>query len=1591
MPADSPARQVADQFATRPTLRSVVAKLLDDTLNHQFPSLNFNSANTSLAVPNGTTPLQYRLTPLLDLALEHLAGSAELEVPSDAKWVTSDSGTSLRVADVTGNSADLLDKHFTELAIRSLRPNLKAAYAEALSHYWGQDTFTATSRWGWLSDTLNDTLRIGGLKQPGLNALQRETLDQITRYPDATERHRVSGESAAQVFIVDTHLKQGGQTSTFLSPDLLITRKIEGHTQVLHATAAGAITPYASLQDFAAGWERQLRQSFKFDHLTWKRRAPGGNIFDTQAAVILDRQLQNLEAIQLPAKSSVSDLEQLFSQASDAAVWFNSASTLPADQQLRLQRNMPQWLTTASAAEQFTYRRLTLALASSVQRNHGRTFLTDIPDIRTYAEQQLNAQLAPKGYTANDLEITFKVPVGSLGSGYIEPVKMSLVDMALENLAGLPKGAMDIRLRGQPVTDPQLPQMLKDLISQVDIGKHYPALLNQHLLSSTEATRGRAALFSEQVPLQLAMRAMELKLKGEAGITDKGYRFVEAVTRPGSGPREVDGQEVTMRPLAFLRKPGAAPDVVANMFLIEPQDAARGPHLLYRPQLSPSLQEFASREALLAAIQAPGPLQQSVLAWMPDANTRAVYGNGGFHTPHTARYGVFNEFDAPATPAPTTLALDGYDAAETLRKDLLDGKLMQHLFNTNAQSLVTLAEGQSTTDAQSRWASHKELGWLLFNTLLPVLRGPGAAVGWLTQLASVENDIRSASDPNTSDPTAAMVDLLVNVGTLLSQATPGRPPKRSVGNVPFAQRPEVSIPLQRPAGDTSQSPQVLVEQDTAVAAESLFNSDQPFDFSFSSPHGLSDTQHAYIDTFSVPAPSEAATPVRSGATEGLYLIDGKLHARVEGRWFRAASDLDGVFVIDGQNKARTGPPLKRGTQGRWKFDTSPKLRGGMPRSASRMRATVDRNKELSNAMLKNYADEVTTMRPAVIAMETADERVTETEEALHKSDKTLRTLWGLVNSSDRAASFAIQYQQELKKNQSLNQLLKIRFEEYQKHVDVMISHRKKAIQALTSDNPNMKFEVFKELRGTEYLAIAEVLRSLATDYLYIGDEFSHTSAGEPITKLIEQTQRNDPKAYNRLVETLADRVQRLERMIKASDAYATFLRQWKDESPASKKQAEAFIKETSQPPANQGFTARLERLSTLRELSIDRHMDTRSPEEAFFRMRFNQADLNTAALSHIELQEHEGYTADDRIAVLSNLIDKYQDELNNTQALQDIGPDSVRPYYGKRYIECLQEVITQAQAELADLVREQQQLPALVPARKNRAHKSNNKKVFKTRDKQTLVGTLRDKRTAQDIPVIDVIDTRTGQPLTSYSWHQTEKEWVQIVEARPIAPTPAPSTKPLSAYIADARKLMNEQAGIERSIQFQKKKLDDPTRRETVNPRDWSDMLEAQAHNLEQVAQQAHVNHGTSGETDALVETWRKAAKGMRERAIMHRCDGYLRQSPRAENIDYLWTHERVDIGLVTRGKLLKGGDYLTEYAIREKNGLNTLWYAHFHYPTPTTARSDYSTAHIKLPEQRFLTQKDLVEKAGRNNQHVDSIVRAKVEPPLDQKLFLKL
>jgi hypothetical protein len=1600
------ANRVAQQFAERPTLRSVVSGLLSEALKTLYPTLAFDLEYTALAEPISSNPPQYCLTPLLDVALKHLTTDGELDFTDKegiaCTLIDQATGHTLKPAPLAGALVPGIDMQAIEMAIRSLRTALKRGFEQALLRHFTGNAYTTqragdaqTNRWLWLSDTLRDTLRTAALKQPGLTEQQRDTLDQIVSYPNQAQRVRAKGDTAASVFILEAAVRHDDRASAQLSPDLLITREVAGRTQVLHATPAGVVTAYDSLQAFGEAWGRNLEKAFVFDSLDWKRQAPDANIFDIQAATLLNAMLENVASIRLPASGTLDELDQVFSRASDPSPWFAGSYTPNATRLGRLRDNLPAWLSHASDAERDAYRHHSLALASSVQRNNGRTFLDGIPDIRTFARQQLDQQLAGKGYTAQDLEVVFKVAVGDLGSGYIEREKMSLVDMALNNLAGLPKGQMEVYLRGQPVSDPHMPQMLKNLVSSVDIGSHYPQLLNRELQSDSPSARDRTARFIEQVPIQLAMQALELKLKGEAGITDLGYRFIEAVTHPGVGSKQVDGQAITVRPLAFVRKPGATPDVAVNMFLIEPLAATNGPHILYRPLLKPALLEFPSRDALLEAIRTPGALQESILAWLKDDKARAVYGNGGFQTPNISRYSVFNEFDPPTTPTPTALAVDGYATATTLRQDVLNGDLMKHWFHTNADSLVTLAEGQSTSDAESRWASHKELGWLLFNTLLPVLRGPGAMAGWLLQLANSEEDIKRLSTPNDQDPSSAVVDLLVNLGMTLGHASASEPGEPARTFEPFKQDAHSDSAGPRPRHDDEPvARQAIIRQAPAAPASGSFGGENTaIDVRLSTPRGLTPSLLAHIDSFKVAAPTDPGSPIAEGTRKGLYTIHDRLYANIDHHWFRVANDLDGAYVIDEHNKARTAPPITRDAQGKWHFDLAPKLRGGMPKSARPLDSLANsmQAKRLAETdYRRNLKERKKVSKTHDTAMANIEADLTEYESARKK----LKTLYNLASTEASAVRFAEPYAQQRQITDALKDRIAQQLERLKPLTQSLVAASKTTVETIAPRKLGGIDDLseFKHNRSVEYENTLHTLTAIENFYVRLfNDTRQYGVRGASISELEAHANSGIQPAYEQLTEAYKIIYENNKQLLRSRQAVGALLAEWKSDSPFGNKEALGYIKRryTTTVALNE-LTTKLNNLSFLHQLTST--WGARFPEDAARRQmeRFLKDNLKAEASALQDLRQYNDFTLGELYATLYTIITKYKQVLSDSLVLQEEYPQLFRADYHQRFTALLSEFIADAQAELAQVVKEEQFLIPAAPARSDQRAKPQNQRVFKTEHKETLIGTLRAPEPGRTVDIIDVLDPQSGQPIASYSEHAKERGWVKIIRGQPTQTSPAASPKPLASYKSDAQKSIDAATRREQSILFQKKKLDDPQRRDTVSPLDWYEMLETVANQLKETARQAEANHGGRPETAELVARWRTAADEMLQKARQHTADGYLVQPPTAENVDFLWRHRFVDINLVRRDVPTKAGDVFTEYAVRKKGKIDVVWYAHFHYPQKGWPRDDHRAAHLKIPSQRYKTKKDLIAEA-KSNGVVAQIINADINAPLDQKLFLKL
>lgn len=754
-------------FEGEPNMQAVVAGLLKDAINKASPSLNVDVQQLAFAVPNPANPGQYLEIPLMELAINHIAGADAPVFSSDGKFVDTRADVQARTGDPAGTALDI-DKSALQQAISQLPGKLNEALQTAKLDYWGKPPFnepapglgadTAVSvtpifagdRRLMLSELIRSNLRLASLKHPGLDDLQRETLDMAVRYPQGSTRPKLADGSEVIVYRFSSTDSSRPDTPQYLTPNLVMERKVAGRTIVLVCEPSGKVTPYASLAAVKQAWDQNLKTQQPTTTFSTALTQLDVNAFYIQASIIIN------------------------SKAADAVT--TDSTLLDSQPPGQPQNKMSDWIKNTSDANRFILHELTMELAGYMHRNNEHTYNSGIPDIRTYTQNQLNALSPPPvPYDINDVEVLFHTPYGGTGAGFgfgaIQTTKMALSDAFIQNLAGLPGGSIEVRHKPTGTLIPALGKegALKALIEKVNVGKNYPDLLKRELLDDPAKKAERQLRFVQQVPIELKMKALELTAKGASGFDNAmGFRYLQAVLDPTPGTKSVNGNEITMRPLAFVPEPGASPDIVENMYLIEPKDSTVGPHVLYRPLMADApLMQFPSRKALMEAIQKPGKLQNDILAWMPDETTRTVYAHGGFSEPHLHRNRVFiDDFTIPSTPAAPTLATTGA-GIDDIGAKLQAGQLMSHLYEANAKTVTTLAEQQTVSNAESRWATLKEGGFLVLNAVLPALRGPAAVIGLALQTQGILGDIETLANEKDGHKEAAVTDLLTNLAILV--------------------------------------------------------------------------------------------------------------------------------------------------------------------------------------------------------------------------------------------------------------------------------------------------------------------------------------------------------------------------------------------------------------------------------------------------------------------------------------------------------------------------------------------------------------------------------------------------------------------------------------------------------------------------------------------------------------------------------------------------------------------------------------------------------------------------------------------------------
>jgi hypothetical protein len=1551
-PADNPralVRNVSQQFADRPTFKQAVHDMLEQAIKARYPSLTLDLSKTQLVCPGTDTP-DWRFRPFMPLVLDYLACGTPVELGSNGH-------PDCYLSDIPPHRLQpVLDMAVIEKLLAELPWTVPICLADALARYWNLDidngapTHAAarTNRWRWLSDTLKNGLHVQGLRRSRLPEPAREALDQIVRWPDRDQRFS-QNPSPVYAYSLTSMITQGMSRTELPSCEILLLHYAPSGLVILLCSPGSGVQAFDSMEAFNRHWGALIAKRYVVDSVSCQRYEIDGNAFDTQAAMILEQQLADVEAMDLPSQIGLQNLEALYSELSDPTRYLGDVPRLNTGAMTKLTPLLPEWLKGASLADRTTFQRYSLALASAKQRGQD---WHPIDDIRTFTADALLAQMEkanesssgkvpPRQFHPDDVELTFTVSAGYPGAvGLSEKRTMSLTQLAIDNLVSRPSGHVTLSHR-QGLA---LPSWLTadfisrrgGLVQQVDIGTTYPRYLHEALLSDLPYAQNYRRLFAEQIPAQLRLEALQNMLDNKNAMTRQGLGLIEAVLQPDVDGQRIDGRAVVIRHLAFLRKPEARPDVVANMFIIEAHDATHGPHVLYRPLHTPVLLEFPTRQALLQSVATTADLQDSILTWMSDT-ARPVYANGGFAEPHVVHFFQGDEFSMPEKPAPATLAPDGGD--DELVQYLRNGKLLEYLYGCNAQALVTQADRQSVSNSESRWTVFLQGGSLLFNTLLfPLLRGPAMASVWLFNLmASATQDFPAL---NSDDPTTrelAAVDLLINLALLVSQVPSLREPalpafSTSIKNQAMRAPATRFIPEQWPA------PAMPALLEGPVAMPGTHAPAAILDLRFSNARRrLTPQQHAQLRNMQVAQPASLPNPIRHGPLKGLYVIDNSWHALVEGRLYRIdLESQDRVMIIDPLAPSHWGPLLQTDNQGNWTLDLSLRLRGGMPprRIADQRRLNKERALELTKEIHTIKAQEAERQKALDVAqsvMERLEEASAYTEEQRAPKRKMFYDLLNeqtnnylkLLDSAPERARLGIELPSDI-----LRQLM-----------ENIINNARKAFVVADMDYAaiNAAYPQFQEKAS----AIGGFLR--------------------------------DPEAYFKFIDTVSDINDRKIHWLELKDKLLHNLLNLDSAG------AQAFERLTKDRPIDEASATGIKglQLATLPILAI-KLQATDLPDSLYRIVR----PLGKHVRTHAEMRMYD-LSASEQLQVLESLTEHYGGALDALQGMKTLYAEDIHASYFDRMIEVVKSLYEEVSGKLAAEVK-----PAPTPSKQSpRRSKATagrvQKKVIKTRRSGVLIGDLNPAGTTLPIEVVELRSEVDNELIATYSRH--EDVW-DVIEVQ--RPAPVPTTRAVNAIKRDARELLGELAERLRRAERYRQHCRHPQEIEEIMANEAS-----RYRTLSGELDRAYAASQTSrtAADQALGKQLSDAISELTAKGSALRTELSLQLPPTDGNLRYLFEKNLIQVARLEERKALKGTrkDFLQEYAINDREGF-PLWYAHFHYETAEAPKADYSVAHLKSKEQRREHYHSLLAKAD-SPYAVVNVHRGQIGPALARDKFLPL
>lgn len=1292
----------------------------------------------------------------------------------------------------------------------------------------------------------------------------------------------------------------------------------------------GGFSPWKLL---AQALEEQTRSASQAATPNTEAVTPGESaaVFERQALDALEAQLSAIRDVRSMGLGDFHEFERYLANVTEVAPLLEDSRSAALMKQVSRLDPLPTWLNTASAADRLDYSRRIAALAVATARADGQSWNDGLPPILTYARKVLQDRLREDypqitWLTLDDVTVHIaKVVAAAVPSagqiytvGEVENIQMSVATFALQNLSSLPPGTLTLSARdGGPLPAWLTADYLKRLVARVDIGRAYPDLVRQYLVTDESQAARRQRLFADQLRVQLPLKALEQKLRSQGGITQAGYQRVCALLE-----RTDAGLLAVLRPLAWVAQPGANADVVGNMFVIAADDSAVGPIVLYRPFAEVPLAQFATWSMLRDAVALTGDLQDDVLTWMTQ-HGRQRYANGGFDEPHTVRYGQGSDFAPIEVPAPAQLSTAN-----------VQGDVMHALFSANAQALAELADRESVSNAESRWALIQRAGWLALDVVMPFLAGPIVTALWLVQLMVSVDQVLETQRPGTDrEGREAWIALLLSVSMILLHRG-------------FTPRPSSSV-RQAALGPAAVEDGGPTGLPVLEAAESTSGAVAPadaalLDFSWSSmSHRLTQSQAQHLDRLKVVPEPLLGAPSAEPGKDGLYLYEQRWWVRLESGVYEVAFSDEGVRVVDQQHPQSPGPRLRRVGRG-WALDLSLALRGGGPKRNARQLA-------LDNAAtLKGVIERDTALEVRKLAIY---QRIVEWDKGFRE------------------------------KSQSLTPQLSERIEADLNALGAIFEQRTELQKTLRPADRVSEKIIAKNLQG--------ISRRVAVyEGVLVATLISRVRTQLPKLRVVsvDTVTPDNVDAYLALFEELV--------VLKDRGVHWSGLREgyWQQLRSVPKVGTAFWREEVLEIQRTNVFTHlewRINRLWSLLELSFDRQIILSGSVARELRQLRTDEALHAAFSSHAEVEKPNDYSLAEQIDVLESSLREYQRCTLIAVSARENAPAVLVSARFERFLEDLAWVSGQAEKRLSDLIRESAEPPEQLFEYAPRVSQPR-KRVFKTRTQRTLVGKLREGESGLPGEVVDVTQAMSETIVGTYHLHENG-DWVEVEVARASNPV---NHERAVALVELKRQATAAIEGLESSInnaRRQSRRADEPADMQDILVHQ-ADRFTTLADKLASQTANPNQEEAAAAALQVLVERLRSGASRLVDEGRELRISMIKAQPPTAARLSYLAGEHEVSIARLDARKNMSGAkrnDFLQEYVIRDE-GQRVLWWAHFHYASEEAAAEAFTAAHLKLPKQRFIGYKAQL-KAAKDNKEVISIYRSVIGKDVAQRLFLSL